>query len=239
MTILFQKGPLTARFTQAEADLLACQRLRYACFFGGEGVDRDRFDAQCSHLMVCDAAGGLVATARVALSTGAAVLDGYAAQSYGLEALAARNVPMAEIGRFCMAADVFGPDVLRVAWGALTRLVDEAGVGVLFGCTSFAGVDPVPHTPAFTALRDQFAGPAALQPNRKAEAVVAFADLPDVAPDLRAAPQMLRSYLVMGGWVSDHAVVDRAMNTLHVFTCVDVTAVPPSRARALRTMAQG
>ncbi|MFU8824023.1 MAG: ornithine-acyl-ACP acyltransferase, partial [Yoonia sp.] len=31
-------------------------------------------------------------------------------------------------------------------------------------------------------------------------------------------------------------VIDRAMNTLHVFTCVDIAAVPPARAKALRAV---
>ncbi len=43
----------------------------------------------------------------------------------------------------------------------------------------------------------------------------------------------------MGGWVSDHAVIDEAMNTLHVFTGVEVSAIPEARARALRNVAQG
>ena len=43
----------------------------------------------------------------------------------------------------------------------------------------------------------------------------------------------------MGGWVSDHAVVDAEMNTLHVFTGVEIGAIPAARARALRLVAAG
>ena len=32
-------------------------------------------------------------------------------------------------------------DILRVAWGAMTSFVDETGVELLFGCSSFYGVD--------------------------------------------------------------------------------------------------
>ncbi len=41
----------------------------------------------------------------------------------------------------------------------------------------------------------------------------------------------------MGGWVSDHAVVDQQMNTLHVFTGVEIGAIPPARKRLLRAVA--
>jgi L-ornithine Nalpha-acyltransferase len=47
-------------------------------------------------------------------------------------------------------------------------------------------------------------------------------------------PPLLRTYLAMGGWVSDHAVVDRDLNTLHVFTGLEIRAIPPARARLLR-----
>ena len=47
-------------------------------------------------------------------------------------------------------------------------------------------------------------------------------------------PALLRTYLGMGGWVSDHAVIDRTLNTLHVFTGVEISAIPKSRARLLR-----
>jgi L-ornithine Nalpha-acyltransferase len=46
-------------------------------------------------------------------------------------------------------------------------------------------------------------------------------------------PPLLRSYLAMGGWVSDHAVVDRDLNTLHVFTGLEIRAIPEARARRL------
>jgi len=42
---------------------------------------------------------------------------------------------------------------------------------------------------------------------------------------------------MMGGWVSDHAVVDNDMNTLHVFTGVEIGAIPPARKRLLRQVA--
>ncbi|MEL6426276.1 MAG: ornithine-acyl-ACP acyltransferase, partial [Pseudomonadota bacterium] len=60
-------------------------------------------------------------------------------------------------------------------------------------------------------------------------------------PDLKQAnkgmPPLLRSYLVMGGWVSDHAVVDNDLNTLHVFTGLEIKGIPPGRARLLRMSA--
>ena len=50
-------------------------------------------------------------------------------------------------------------------------------------------------------------------------------------------PPLLRSYLAMGGRVSDHAVIDRQLNTLHVFTGLETAAIPEARKRLLRAVA--
>ena len=52
-------------------------------------------------------------------------------------------------------------------------------------------------------------------------------------------PPLLRSYLAMGGRVSDHAVVDRDLDTLHVFTGLEIGVIPPARARLMRAAAAG
>ena len=49
-------------------------------------------------------------------------------------------------------------------------------------------------------------------------------------------PPLLRSYLRMGGWVGDHAVVDGDLDTLHVFTGLEVGAIPAARVRRLRSL---
>ncbi|HBQ35447.1 MAG TPA: ornithine-acyl-ACP acyltransferase, partial [Rhodobacteraceae bacterium] len=39
-------------------------------------------------------------------------------------------------------------------------------------------------------------------------------------------------------WVSDHAVVDRQMTTMHVFTGVEISAIPENRKKILRADAK-
>ena len=60
---------------------------------------------------------------------------------------------------------------------------------------------------------------------------------PDLKVAMKAMPPLLRTYLMMGGWVSDHAVVDRDLNTLHVFTGLEITAISPARKKLLRAVA--
>jgi putative hemolysin len=175
------------------------------------------------------------------LASGAAISDSYSAQYYELSALKDFSGPMVEMGRFCIHPDVKDPDVLRVAWGAMTAFVDDNGVEMLFGCASFSGTDEAAYLDAFAMLRDRHLAPKRWLPRVKAPQVFRFAERlrrkPDAKLAMRHMPPLLRTYLMMGGWVSDHAVVDRQMNTLHVFTGVEIAAIPPARKKLLRAVA--
>ena len=72
---------------------------------------------------------------------------------------------------------------------------------------------------------------------RAAQVVPLTGSVPDRRAALVGLPPLLRSYLGLGGWVGDHAVIDKVMNTVHVFTALSVDAVPAARARALRALA--
>jgi putative hemolysin len=234
-------GIYRACLTRADADVAAALALRQLMFRTRRGLtgtqgDADRFDAICDHMLVTNTqTGALVGCCRVLrLASGPEVHRSYAAQFHDLTTLHQITDPLIELGRFCLHPDHSDPDILRLAWGLLTRLVDHDNARLLFGCTSFDGADPAPHRPALAWLARQHLRPfPCLAPER-----IDLAPLAALAPDRPPAlPPLLRTYLAMGGWVSDHAVIDRDLNTLHVLTGLDVTAVPPARARALRALA--
>lgn len=235
-----------ARYAAGPEDVRRAQGLRAEGFGRAGGIDRDAFDALCRHVLVEErATGRLVCCYRVLiLSGGCEIARSYSAQFYDLSALAGFKGRMVEVGRFCIAPDRADPDILRVAWAALTGLVDAEGIAMLFGCSSFKGVRPEAYLDAFALLRARHLAPRHWRPRVKARHVYPFArTLQGHRPDPRAAmrhmPPLLRSYLGMGGWVSDHAVIDRDLGTLHVFTGVEVGAIPDRRKRALRAMAGG
>jgi len=241
-----RKGRFQARIASSAADIAAAQGLRFRAFrdAGGVGQDVDGFDPLCTHVLVEEAQSGRLACCfrLLMLRSGGEIRRSYAAQHYELSALATFQGPMLEVGRFCIdpafAAD---PDVLRVAWGAMTRWVDGAGVQMLFGCSSFSGTEAAAYRDAFALLAERHLAPECWLPKVRAEEVVRFADQTrkqhDMARALRSMPPLLRTYLLMGGWVSDHAVVDRDLDTLHVFTGLEIAAIPPARARLLRGVA--
>jgi putative hemolysin len=245
-----QKGRYHARLAETRADLRAAQRLRHIAFTGDAArdnpaaIDADSFDDRCHHVLVEEVSSKrLVCCFRILpLAHGGEITQSYSAQYYELSPLAEFAGPIVEMGRFCIHPEAQDPDILRVAWAALTRYVDEEGVKLLFGCASFKGTDAGAYLDAFAMLKERHLGPKRWLPRVKAPNVFRFAARlrrkPDARIAMRRMPPLLKSYLLMGGWVSDHAVVAAHMNTLHVFTGVEVGAIPPARKRLMRAAAQ-
>ncbi|MCA0043690.1 GNAT family N-acetyltransferase [Celeribacter litoreus] len=244
------KGRYSARFAETAADLDAAQRLRYLTFVADTGAeprvdgrDVDAFDPQCRHVLIEERkTGRLVCTYRfLDLEAGRDITRSYSAQFYGLEALADYEGRMLEMGRFCVHPELKDPDVLRVAWGVMTRYVDDNDVALLFGCSSFHGTEWQDHADALAMLKHRHIGPKRFLPKVKAPNVFKYAARLRRKPDAKRAmlkmPPLLRTYLMMGGWVSDHAVVDPDLNTMHVFTGVEIKSIPPARKKLLRAVA--
>jgi L-ornithine Nalpha-acyltransferase len=239
------KGHYTARIATTPQDLDRAQALRHRCFITNRGLvttttDADTYDTQCQQIVIEDTqANTTVCTFRLmSFPSGAEIFSSYSAQFYDLTLLSTYPAPMAELGRFCIHPNHPDPDILRLAWGALTTIVDATATQMLFGCSSFDGANPARHQNAFAQLNDNHLAPTRWQPAVKSPHAFSFVRDPRFTPKHpNTLPPLLRIYLSMGGWVSDHAVIDESLNTLHVFTGLEIAAIPPNRARLLRSLA--
>ncbi|WP_128254199.1 GNAT family N-acetyltransferase [Falsirhodobacter deserti] len=234
------RGRYRAREAAGSGDIARAQALRTRAF-GLAEPDCDAFDDICTHILI-EEGEELVACYRLLRLPPGQIDRSYSAQFYGLAGLNGFDGTMIEMGRFCVAPERRDPDILRIAWGAMARYVSSSDAQLLFGCSSFRGVEPEMYQDSFALLRQGHLAPKRWLPRVKAPRVFRFArrlrdHRPDMQKALRAMPPLLRSYLVMGGWVSDHAVVDRQMNTLHVFTGLEIKAIPAARASMLRAIA--
>lgn len=240
--IAMEKGRFRVREARTPGELGAVRALRAEIFPADRGGVDDR-DAHCRNFMVEDVATrAVVAAFRVmVLGDGRDVEASYSARFYDLGALGRFAAPMLELGRFCIRPGDPDPDILRLAWGALTGIVDLVRAEMLFGCASFPGTDPCPHGAALALLGERHLGPDRWRPGARAARIEPLAPWSVSGRDDRRAmaemPPLLRTYLTMGGWVGDHAVIDEDMGTLHVFTAVEVDAIPPARRRLLRALA--
>lgn len=240
----FSIGALDVGFANGAEDMASVQRLRAVRFRGARAIsDMDQFDPVCLHLLIRKSSEkAVLAAARLRLLVGKEGLSqSYTAQFYDLTELGRSGRRCMEIGRICIDADhLQDPDILRALLAGLTRIALEARTDMLMGCASFRGADPARHAGALAYLAANHIGPAHLRPAQGPGQTLALplADEQMADAGQRQVPALLRLYLGLGGWVSDHAVIDPDLDTLHVFAAVETAAIPPKRLRALHLLAQ-
>ena len=238
-------GRYRARFASSKVDVLAAQSLRYQCFklSNKYELDTDDFDTLCRHILIENLeTEKLICCYRILnFDNGKNVSSSYSAQFYDLKAIESYAEPMIEVGRFCIDPEVNDPSVVLTAWAALAQIVDKTQTELLFGCSSFEGIEKEKYLDSFALLRDRYKAPDRLSPKIKAAQIFCYSkDLiykVDKKKALSNMPPLLKTYLSMGAWVSDHAVVDLKMRTLHLFTGMEISKIPKKRKKLLLNLA--
>lgn len=143
---------LRTELTRCPNRIEAAQRLRYRIFseeYGSDlgaatpGLDVDRFDALCEHLMVTDDdTGELVATTRILHEHDAESAGGfYSAGEFDLAALSTLPGDVAELGRTCVHPDYRNGGTITLLWAAVADYLTERNVSYLIGCASISMAD--------------------------------------------------------------------------------------------------
>lgn len=145
-----------ARFAVSVAatvtDVEEAQRLRWRVFVeeqgarpepGRHGIEADRFDPYCRHLIVRDLATGIaVGTYRVLCADQARRLGGfYTEQEFDIGELAEHRRSIVEIGRSCVHPDYRSGVVIALLWAGLAGLILGTEARFVIGCASISMAD--------------------------------------------------------------------------------------------------
>ena len=153
------------------------------------------------------------------------ILCSYSAQYYSLTKLTDLAFTPMEIGRLCVDKEASDPFLLLHAFKYLMSLISSSRTDFIFGCTSFPGANNPKHLASLRSLKkNQLAGPK-LSITKKSDSTLDIKTLIGSDNQQMASnflPPLLKFYLRLGGKVSDHAVIDRDLDTLHVFTYLDL-----------------
>jgi len=150
-----ERGKYELRFAASDAELERVQRLRFEIFNLelGEGLeesfdtglDRDRFDPVCHHLMVLDReADKLVGTYRIQSYEMAAAYGGfYSSDEFQLKGLPDEVIQQSvEVGRASVDLNYRNQKVLFLLWRGLAAYMQQNSKRYLFGCCSLTSQDP-------------------------------------------------------------------------------------------------
>ncbi len=149
------RGSYQVRFARNARDVETCCRLRYEVFnlelgeglaeSEATGIDRDRFDEVCDHLMVIEAKSGqLVGTYRMQTYEMAMAGYGfYSADEFDLSGIPQTELRQAlELGRAAIAFDHRDRSVLFLLWRGLMAYHRWNDARYFFGCSSLTSQDP-------------------------------------------------------------------------------------------------
>ncbi|MFG1703109.1 GNAT family N-acetyltransferase [Nonomuraea sp. M3C6] len=225
MTISLDTGRYTVGMATTAADVQAAQRLRYDVFAGEmgarldspvSGLDVDRLDAYCDHLLVRD---GRQVVGTYRLLPPGRVDRLYSDGEFDLGNLAPIRKDLVEAGRTCVHPDHRSGAVVGLMWAGIARYMVEGGHQWLAGCCSVplddrgalaaAVVERVPLGPEEHRVtpRSPWRGRAASRSDRF------------------VPPALLRGYLRLGAWVCGPPAHDRDFGTADFFVLLSMANV--------------
>ncbi len=229
-------GGLALGLARSNEELEAIQRLRYNIFTeemnvvfpeAVDGLDCDRYDPWCEHLMVQEIdTGRVVGTYRMLTPANAKNAGGYYSESeFDLSGLGVLQQEVVEIGRSCTHADYRNGSVIMLLWSGIAKLVRQLGLRYVLGCAS-------------VSLRDD--GVTAAEVWRLAsEAMAGNPDLPRLVPlhpypvqrqgsVLPArVPPLIKGYLKLGADICGEPAWDPDFNTADFPVLLDINRMDP------------
>lgn len=222
--------------------LRAAQALRFAVFnvelreglarSYETGLDADRYDEACDHLVVETSDGQVVGTYR--LQTGVRAAQGhgyYSEREFDFAPYEPLRDRLIELGRACIRADHRNFAVLKLLWNGIADYAAERSARYLIGCSSLTSLDPATGAAAWRRLETHLA-PAALRTRPNA----AFTcPLDVVATPAPKVPKLLAAYLGLGAAICGPPAIDREFGTIDFLTLFDLASMPArGTARAAR-----
>jgi putative hemolysin len=230
------------------------QRLRYDVFTsepgfalaeqGSAGLDADRFDEFCDHLLVReDDTGELVGCYRMLPPRGAIAAGGhYTATEFDISELHPLRSSLVEMGRAVVREDHRSGAVVLLMWAGILAYLDRCGYDYVSGCVSVPihGSPPDPPGARVRAVRDfvlrRHAAPYTVRPYRTV--IVDGKSLDEIpAPPRAVVPALMRGYLRLGAQVCGEPAHDPDFGVADFLALLDKRKADTRYLRRLRSVA--
>lgn len=214
-------------------EVVKSQRLRYKVFaeeMGASidteipGVDYDKFDDHCEHLIVVDnKINEVVATTRLVTNeTAEKVGEYYSATEFNIDNLISRDKRFLEIGRTCVHPDYRTSTAINHLWQGVAKTMLLRKVDYLFGCVSIPIVDQGEYiTSLMSFLRQRRMSSEDMRVYPRVP--VNYVDVPEQLDVVM--PSLLKRYLNIGAVVCGEPSYDKAFNVADIFIVVDTKKI--------------
>ena len=238
-------GSYRLRLAQTREDREAACRLRFRVFNIelGEGLessyetglDTDRFDAVCDHLVVEDKLSRrVVGTYRMQSgATAARHLGYYSEQEFSLAPYEPLRHGILELGRAAIDREHRTPEVLTLLWRGIAQYAHDLGLRYLLGCSSLNSTDPAEGWQMYRQLEQyrvsaEFATtPTAAYACPIEQNAAAMMPVPEDSVVVKI-PRLLKTYLAIGARIAAPPAWDREFHTIDFLTLLDLKLLSAS-----------
>lgn len=232
------EGRFVCQLAGHAREIMASQRLRYRVFgeeMGAKlesafiGLDLDRYDPYCRHLLVTDqSTQQVVASTRLLTEEGARAAGGfYSGGEFEMGAIAGLPGRILEIGRTCVHPSYRGGAAIGILWSGIAELVLREGHDYLIGCASIPMDDGGHNAVAvMERLRGRYLTDEALRVRPK----LALPAL-DIGNTPARLPPLVKAYVSLGARVAGEACWDQDFNVADLFMLLKVSDLAPRYAR--------
>lgn len=232
---------LYVELARNEDDIREAQQLRYRIFAeelgaqldGAEaGLDADRFDPHCEHLLVRESASERVIGCTRLLTDERAALAGgfYSAGEFDIDPILALHGRRLEVGRTCIAPEYRQGAAIAVLWSGLAGFIHLNHIDYLFGCASIELDDGGVRAGAIMQRLRQHAM-ATPELHVHPRLPLPEADLP-VEQNLTAPmPPLLKAYVRLGARACGEPCWDPDFKVADVLMLLDVDELNPAYSR--------
>lgn len=226
-------------FARTPGDIRETQQLRYKIFAGelgaqiddqGTGLDRDKYDAHCRHLLVRDTTTGfVVACTRILTDDRVGFTGGfYSAGEFDMGLMGHLPGRTMEIGRTCVDPAYRNGAVIALLWSGIADLISRERFDYLFGCASISLEDGGASAHAIIdTLRADYLSPSFHRVRPRI--ALPAADAKTTAPV--RMPPLLKAYVALGAKACGEAYWDADFNCADVFMMLNVAELEPRYAR--------
>lgn len=225
------KNRLRVALANTLEDVRAAQRLRHKVFveeMGAQvaeaehGIESDRFDHHCQHLLVRDERSDrVVGCYRILTDTRAQRAGGfYSETEFDLVRIRALPGRIMEVGRTCVHPDYRTGAVINLLWSGLARFMVMHRFDHVIGCASIPLHGGVEH---IGALWHGLTTTQLSPPERRVFPRTPFTSLPRPAPGTAAElPPLIQGYLRLGAQVCGEPAWDPAFNVADLFLLLGI-----------------
>jgi putative hemolysin len=233
--IRLEAGPYVARLALTEMERLAVYRLRFVVFnlemneglesAYVDGLDRDRYDDVCDHLIIEEkATGAIVGTYRLQMGDVAGHNFGYySEQEFSFAPYERMRSQIVELGRACINRAHRSPEVLHLLWRGIAKYALANGGRYMMGCCSLNSQDPAMGHAVYASLTS-----CLVEPELRTIATRAFSmPVTEALLSDERAPKLLRAYLAIGAKICSEPAIDREFKTIDFLTLLDLQTLHP------------